>query len=139
MMKASRWQAATPVTACDGDSAATMMPATAGPAACCSMGRMVPSMPLAASRSSGRQDAGQDRGVGREEECGAHAQHERSGHQVPELQPSRHGKPADAGDHGQIGALHGDDQQPLRKPVRGDPAGKDERHQSDASRGGHQR
>ena len=53
MQNASRWQAATPVTACAGERVATRMPATAGPAACCRMGRMVPSMPLAASRSSG--------------------------------------------------------------------------------------
>ena len=76
MMKASRWHAATPVTAWDGDSAATRMPATAGPAACCSDGADGAFHAVGRQQVLRRQDPGQDRGVGREEERRPDAQDE---------------------------------------------------------------
>jgi hypothetical protein len=81
----------------------------------------------------GRQDPRQDGGVGREEERGPHAQDKAAHGKMPQLQPTGHRQPADGSDHGQVGAFDGDDQQPLRNPVRGDPAGQDEGHQAHAA------
>ena len=82
----------------------------------------------------GREDPGQDGGVGREEESRPDAQHERPERQMPELQPAEQGQPADAGNDSQVGALDCDDQQPLRDPVRRDAPGQHECHEPHAAR-----
>ncbi len=57
---------------------------------------------------------------------------------MPELQPAQQGQPADAGDDGKVGALHRDDQEPLREPVRRDAAGEHKRDEAHAARGRHE-
>ncbi|MDQ0798664.1 hypothetical protein QF050_000303 [Arthrobacter sp. SLBN-112] len=85
-----------------------------------------------------RKDARQDGRVRGEEEGGADPQHERAHRQVPQFQPAGHRQPADGGDYGEVGALHGDDEAPLGNTVGRDPAGQDEGHQANAAGGRHQ-
>jgi hypothetical protein len=57
---------------------------------------------------------------------------------MPELEPARDGQPADAGDDGKVCALHRDDQEPLRHPVRRDSAREHERDEAHTAGGRHE-